>query len=104
MLFQPTPAKPTRQGHQVGPRGLHQPNFQQNNRPPADSCRVDKQPLHSLITKRVTVHIKAKVFQVIGAVLTIAIYVYLYDVTVGLGSAQLEYFCFSIFQSKVTYF
>jgi hypothetical protein len=39
----------------------------------------------------VTVHIEAKVAQVIGAVLTIAIYFYLYGVTAGLGSAQLAY-------------
>jgi hypothetical protein len=39
----------------------------------------------------VTVHIEAEVSQVIGAVLTIAIYFYLYGVTDGLGSAQLAY-------------
>jgi hypothetical protein len=41
-------------------------------------------------TKRI-VHIKAKVSQVIGAVLTIAIYFHLYGITVGLGSAQPGY-------------
>jgi hypothetical protein len=39
----------------------------------------------------VTVHIKAEVSQVIGAVLTIAIYFYLYGISVGVGSAQLAY-------------
>jgi hypothetical protein len=39
----------------------------------------------------VSIHIKAEVLQVIGAVLTIAIYFYLYGITVRLGSAQLAY-------------
>jgi hypothetical protein len=57
----------------------------------------------------VTFHIKAKVSQVIGAVLTIAVYFYLYGITVRLGSAQLAYlhavivfatFGFSFFSQK----
>jgi hypothetical protein len=65
-----------RQGHQVGPRG---------------SCCVNEQPLRSPITKRVTIHIEAKVSQVIGAVLTIAYNFFLYGVSVGVGSTQLAY-------------
>jgi hypothetical protein len=79
------------QGHQVGPRGLHQPNCRQNDQPQADSCHVDLQPPCSLITVRVSVNIKAKVSQVIGSVLTIAVYFYLYGITARLGSAQLAY-------------
>jgi hypothetical protein len=37
------------------------------------------------------VHIKAEVSQVIGAVLMIAVYFYLYGIPVRLGSAQLAY-------------
>jgi hypothetical protein len=70
---------------------LHQPNRQQNNWPQDDSCHVNEQPQRSPITERVTVHIKAEVSQVIGAVLRIAIYYYLYGITVGLGSAELAY-------------
>jgi hypothetical protein len=105
MLFWPAPAKPTRQGHQVGPRGLHQPNPWQNNQPQADSCHVDLQSPRYPITKRVSVHIKAKVSQVIGAVLTTAVYFYLYGVTVRLGSAQLAYLhAVSIFATFVFLF
>jgi hypothetical protein len=39
----------------------------------------------------VSVHIKAKVYQVIDAVLMIAVYFYFYGITVKLGSAQLAY-------------
>jgi hypothetical protein len=41
-------------------------------------------------TKRI-VHVEAKVSQVINAVLTIAVYFYLYGIIVRLGSAQLAY-------------
>ncbi len=44
------------------------------NQPQADSCRVNKQPLCSPITKRVTVHNEGRVSQVIGAVLTITVF------------------------------
>jgi hypothetical protein len=40
----------------------------------------------------VTVHIEAEVSQVIGAVLRIPVYFYLYSISVGVGSAQLAYF------------
>jgi hypothetical protein len=39
----------------------------------------------------VTVHIEAEVSQVIGALLMIAVYFYLYGVIVGVGRAQLVY-------------
>jgi hypothetical protein len=53
----------------------------------------------------VTVHIEAKVSQVIGAVLMIAIYFYLYGISVWVGSAQLAYLhAFIVFATFVFQF
>ncbi len=93
MLFRPAPVKPIRQGHQVV-QGVNQPSCCQHhqNQPQAD-CRIQvRPPLSNPIAQRFTLHFEDNSFQVITAVLTIAIYFYLRGVAVGLGGAQLTYF------------
>ncbi len=93
MLFRTAPVKPIRQGHQAG-RGANQPSCHQHhqNCPRADFCIQLHPPPSNLIAQRFTLHFEAKSSQVIGAVLTFAIYFYLGWVAVALGSTQLAYF------------
>jgi hypothetical protein len=93
MLFRPAPVKPIWQGHQAG-QGANQPSHCQHhqNQPWADWCIQVCPPLSNLIAQMFTLHFEANSFQVIAAVLTIAVYFYLGGLAVALGSTQLAYF------------